>query len=166
MIYRFRDCACPGTPHDGKDGRDDGDTVTFRPRLSFAAGVKALRLIFTGDEPAAVNALPVYLTEGPEAWNLVDASGRPVELTHEALETLPFADQYEIGDQGDTLYGGEVVGPLLRRMSKSSETLPTTDTSPDPSPSSPPPQQLPTPFYSPSTAASPTTSETDTPSPN
>lgn len=130
MIFRFRECACPDKPHDGKDGRDDGDTVTFRPRLSFAAGVKALRLIFTGDgEPAAANALPVYLTEGPEDWNLLDERGKSVPLTPEALEALPFADQYEIGDQGDTLYGGEVVAPLLRRMSKSSETSPTTSSS-------------------------------------
>ena len=162
--FRFRDCACPGTPHDGKDGRDDGDTVTFRPRLSFAAGVRAMRLIFSSDgDPAAANALPVYLTEGPEAWNLVDGGGRPVELTHEALEALPFADQYEIGDQGDTLYGGEVVAPLLRRMSKSSETSPTTSSSPDPSTSSPTPLRRPKRSSSPSSDESPTTGETATP---
>lgn len=164
MIFRFRDCACPGTPHDGKDGRDDGDTVTFRSRLSFAAGVRALRLIFSGDgDPAAANALPVYLTEGPEDWNLVDGGGRPVELTTEALEALPFADQYEIGDQGDTLYGGEVVAPLLRRMSKSSESSGTTDTSPTPSPSSPSPRSQRKPSSSPSSDESPRTGETDTP---
>ena len=126
--FRFRDCACPGTPHDGKEGRDDGDTVTFRERLPFAAGVKALRLIFDGETDAA-NALPVYLVEGPEAWNLLDNAGRPVPLTKEALEALPFADQYEIGDQGDTLYAGEVVAPLVRRMKKSSATSPTTTSS-------------------------------------
>lgn len=122
MIFRFRDCACPGTPH------SEGDTVTFRERLPFAAGVKALRLIFADGEPSAANAMPVYLTEGPEDWNLLDERGKPVPLTPEALEALPFADQYEIGDQGDTLYSGEVVAPLLRRMSKSSETGPTTST--------------------------------------
>lgn len=162
--FRFRDCACAGTPHDGKDGRDDGDIVTFRSRLSFSAGVAALRLIFSGDgDPAAVNALPVYLLEGPESWNLVDGGGRPVELTSEALEALPFADQYEIGDHGDTLYGGEVVGPLLRRMSKSSETSLTTATSPDRSPSSATPPPPPAPSSSPSSDESPTTGETATP---
>jgi hypothetical protein len=138
--FRFRDCACPGKPHDGKEGRDDGDTVTFRPRLPFSSGVKALRLIFSDTETAAANALPVYLTDGPEAWNLVDERGQPVPLTPEALEDLPFADQYEIGDQGDTLYGGEVVAPLLRRMSKSSETGPTTTSSRRRSPRSPRPR--------------------------
>ena len=162
--FRFRDCACAGTPHDGQNGRDDGDIVTFRSRLSFAAGIRAMRLIFSGDgEPAAANALPVYLTEGPEAWNLVDGGGRPVELTHEALEALPFVDQYEIGDQGDTLYGGEVLGPLLRRMSKSSETSPTTDPSPDPSASSAKPRPRRTPSSPPSSDESPTTGETATP---
>lgn len=130
MQFRFRDCACPGTPHDGEDGHDDGDIVVFRPRLPFAAGVEALRLIFDPDtETHAANALPVYLREGPESWNLLDEHGKPVPLTREALEALPFADQYEIGDQGDTLYGGEVVAPLLRRMSKSSGTSPTTSSS-------------------------------------
>lgn len=161
--FRFRDCACPATPHDGKDGRDDGDIVTFRPRLSFGAGVKAMRLIFSDGDAAAVNALPVYLTEGPEDWNLVDGGGRPVEISREALEALPFADQYEIGDQGDTLYGGEVIGPLLRRMSKSSETLLTTESSPVPSPSSPTPPPPRKRSSSPSSDASPTTGETDTP---
>lgn len=127
--HRFRDCACPGKPHDGKDGHDDGDTVTFRARLPFASGVEALRLIFDPDkETHASHALPVYLRDGPEAWNLLDAKGEPVPLTREALEALPFADQYEIGDRGDTLYGGEVLAPLLRRMKKSSATGPTTNT--------------------------------------
>jgi hypothetical protein len=127
--FRFRDCACPGTPHDGKDGHDDGDTVTFRDRLSFAAGVEAVRLIFAGSgDPSAMSAMPVYLREGPLAWNLVDARGEAVPLTADALEALPFADQYEIGDQGDTLYSADVIAPLLRRMKRSSATGPTTDT--------------------------------------
>jgi hypothetical protein len=121
--FRFRDCGCPSKPHDGKDGRDDGDYVTFRSRLSFPSGIEALRLILDtpGDETShAVNALPVYLRDGPESWNLLDGDGKPLPLTKENVEALPFADQYEIGDHGDDLYGGEVLAPLLRRMSKSS----------------------------------------------
>lgn len=126
--FRFRDCGCPNKPHDGKDGRDDGDTVMFRPRLPFTAGVDALRRILDtpGDtEGHAVNALPVYLLEGPEAWNLVDQAGNPVPLTHAALNELPFSDQYEIGNHGDDLYGGEVLAPLLNKMKNSSKTGPT-----------------------------------------
>lgn len=127
--FRFRDCACANKPHDGKDGRDDGDTVTFRERLPFAAGVEAISLIFGGKKPVAINAMDVYLFEGPESWNLLDGSGRAIELTREALEALPFEDQYEIADQGDTLYRDAVVAPLVRRTKGSSKTGPTSGTS-------------------------------------
>lgn len=120
---RFRDCACPGTPH------PEGDTVTFRPRLPFEAGLEAIRLIYADPTQGnASKAWPVYLREGPLSWNLLDEDGDPVELSREALEALDFADQYEIGDKADDLYGGQVLAPLLRRMKTSSGTGRTSDT--------------------------------------
>lgn len=142
--FRFRDCGCPGKPHDGKDGRDDGDYVTFRPRLPFAAGVAAVRLIFDtpGDtESHAVNALPVYLEEGPESWNLVTGSGEDLPLTKQALNDLPFVDQWSIGNHGDSIYGGEVLAPLLQTMKKSSGNGRTGGTSQPRSPRSAKPPQ-------------------------
>lgn len=127
--FRFRDCGCPNTPHDGKDDRADGDTVTFRERLPFAAGVEAISLIFDGKTPKAMSAMDVYLFEGPESWNLLDERGKPVPLTREAIEALPFEDQYEIADHGDDLYRDAVIAPLVRRTKASSATGPTTATS-------------------------------------
>lgn len=112
---RFRDCACPGTPH------AEGDTVTFREALPFDANVAALAAIFSGEgDPVSSKAWSVYLHSGPLKWNLLDESGEPLPLTREALDALPFADQYEIADHGDTLYGKVVLAPLVRRMKSSS----------------------------------------------
>lgn len=117
---RFRDCACPGTPH------AEGDTITLRERLGFDANVAALSAIFSGDgEPVSSKAWAVYLHEGPIKWNLLDEHGEPVPLTREALDALPFEDQYEIADHGDTLYGTVVLAPLVRRMKSSSASGPT-----------------------------------------
>jgi porin len=49
QAVRFRDCTCPGTPHDGRDGADDGDIVYLRPVLGFAAGAEALRMMGASD---------------------------------------------------------------------------------------------------------------------
>ena len=128
LTVKFRDCACPETPH------PKGDTVTFRERLSFDAAARAVAAIYSGEgvHGMSQNAFSVYLHEGPVAWNLVDDKGAPVELTEQALDDLPFADQYEIADAADTIYAGTVLSPLVRRMSKSSAIGPTTDSSPTP----------------------------------
>lgn len=124
LTYRFRDCSCPGTPH------PNGDTVTYPPKLPFDVAAQVIGLIWNvGDVPTAQNAFPLYL-KTPVSWNLVGENGAPVPLTEEALDALDFADQYEIADYADTLYRGTVLSPLVRRMSRSSETGPTTATSP------------------------------------
>lgn len=128
---RFRDCACPGTPH------PNGDTVTFKPKLSFDENVAALSAIFAGDGPSNANkAWGIYLHAGPVAWNLLDEDGEPVPLTREALDALPFEDQFEIGDRADDIYGETVLTPFRRRMSESSSSGPTTGSSRRPSRSS------------------------------
>lgn len=116
LTHRFRDCACPGTPH------PDGDTVTYPERLTFDQNVMAVSAIFEGDGgPHANKAFRVYL-HSPLAWNVVDADGKPVPLDVDSLE---FADQYEIADYGDTLYAGTVLAPLLRRTAALSKSGPT-----------------------------------------
>lgn len=119
---RFRDCACPQTPH------PDGDTVTYHERLSFDASTRALKAIIRGGGDASA-AWEVYLFDGPESWNLVDSAGRPLALTHDALEALPFEDQYEIADHADTVFGEQVLAPLVRRMNLSSKPTRTPSTS-------------------------------------
>jgi hypothetical protein len=122
---KFRDCACPNTPH------AKGDTVTFRERLPFQANVDAVSAIFSGDGDHNINkAWEVYLHQGPVAWNLVDAEGEPVPLTREALDALDFADQWEIADRADDIYQGTVLAPLVRRMKESSESGPITESPP------------------------------------
>lgn len=119
LTNRFRDCACPGTPH------PEGDTVTYKANLGFDASARAIGAIYEGGQPLIRNAFSIYLHEGPVAWNLVDEDGKPVPLTEEAIDALDFADQYEIADYGDTLYSGTVLSPLARRTKQSSETGPT-----------------------------------------
>lgn len=120
LTHRFRDCACPGTPH------VKGDTVTFHEKLGFDANVAAVAAIFNGEGEANVTkAWQVYLHHGPVSWNLVDDDGDPLPLTREALDALPFEDQWEIADRADDIYQGTVLAPLVRRMKQSSETTPT-----------------------------------------
>ena len=122
---RFRDCRCPGSPH------VKGDTVTFHERLPFHANVAAVAAIFNGDGEANVTkAWEVYLHEGPAAWNLIDEDGSPIPLTREALDALPFEDQWEIADRADDVYQGTVLAPLVQRMKASSATTSTEDSSP------------------------------------
>ena len=121
--FKFRDCACPGEPH------PDGDTVTFRAELPFKANAAALLAIVASGE--ASGAMDIYLHHGPESWNLVDEDGEPVPLVADALDALPFPEQFAIANHGDTLYSETVISPLVRANAKSSETGPTGDTSQD-----------------------------------
>lgn len=131
LTHRFRDCECPGTPH------PNGDTVTFPKTLPFEMLARVIGAIYDSDhQPNIRNAWDIYLFEAPVSWNLLDEEGDPVPLSREGLEALPFADQYEIADYADSLYRDTVLSPLVRRMSRLSETGPTTDGSRTRSPSS------------------------------
>lgn len=127
---RFRDCACPNTPH------PEGDIAELRPYLDFPGGAEALRsithivtVIEEGEEVQATQLIPVeqwpehlvpvYLRRGVVSWNVVDEDGRPVPL--EALADLRWEDAYELGDKADDLYGGQVLAPLVKRISTSSK---------------------------------------------
>jgi hypothetical protein len=123
QAVRFRDCQCPGTPHNGIDGADDGDIVYLREHLGFAAGAEAYRKITDciwetkGDIGKAMELMaevvgPVYLREGPLAWNVVDEDG-PVPL---AAVDLPFHEALPIVDAASALYTTEVSSPLAKRM--------------------------------------------------
>ena len=117
QAVRFRDCTCPGTPHNGRDGADDGDIVYLRDHLGFAAGAEALRrVIESGGDVALISELvgPVYVRKGPLSWNVVDERG-PVPCTEDALSALPFHEAYEIVEKADLLYTMEVISPLVKR---------------------------------------------------
>lgn len=120
---RFRDCTCPGTPH------DEGDIAYLRPYLDYPGGAEALAsvtnvaedgstsLADVGEWPERIG--PVFIRRGVVEWNVVDENG-PVPVTREALEALRWEDAYELADRADDLYGGQVLAPLLRRMPTSS----------------------------------------------
>ena len=115
---RFRDCTCPGSPHDGRDGADDGDIVTLRPHLGFSAGAEALRKIIESD--GDVNRVaelvgPVYIREGVTGWNVTDESG-PVALDIDLILD-DYALAYPIAEAADDLYSEAVLAPLVARMS-------------------------------------------------
>lgn len=135
QAVRFRDCTCPGSPHNGEDGADDGDIVVLREHLGFAAGAEAYRKmtetieIVDGKLEYAQEKMselvgPVYLREGPISWNLVDERG-PIPLTKQALETLTFVEALPIVDRADDLYSMEVASPLVKRTAALSGTTPT-----------------------------------------
>lgn len=126
---RFRDCGCPGAPH------DDGDWVEMRPALGFAAGAEALRMMAAalvvvaptgggpdGRDPIVDNSRademvgPVYVREGVKSWNVVDEDGSPVPVDTELLLS-DYSWAYPIAEAGDDLYSGAILAPLLRRTS-------------------------------------------------
>ncbi len=139
---RFRDCACPGTPH------PDGDIAELRPYLDYVGGAEALASVTAYDDdgnsrlrdisewPEHIG--PVFIRRGVVAWNVEDEDG-PVPVTREALEALRWEDAYELADRADDLYGGQVLAPLVKRMSKLSKAGRTNGSTPRPRKSSPKP---------------------------
>jgi hypothetical protein len=134
---RFRDCQCPGTPHNGKDGADDGDIVYLRPVLGFAAGAEAVRMLGeamivvsptgggpSGQDPIVDNSRsgelvgPVYIRAGVTGWNLVNEDG-PVPLDVEVL-LANYTWAYPIAEAADDLYSQALIDPLLKRMNGTS----------------------------------------------
>ena len=133
LDVRFRDCTCPDTPHDGRDGADDGDIVTMRPSLGFAAGAEALRLMMEsivvisatgggedGTEPVLDTSRttelvgPVYVRAGVESWNVVGDKG-PLPFDAESILSV-YAWSYPIVEKADHLYSEGLVNPLALRM--------------------------------------------------
>lgn len=102
--------------------------MTFRNVLPLAGGVAGISAMV-----AAANELgdgmnnialagyvfPVYLAHGIDSWTFVDANGEPVPLA-DGDKVLPFGVKYEIADAADDLFGGEISGPLVKMIERSS----------------------------------------------
>lgn len=142
LTVRFRDCECPGSPHNGADGADDGDRVTMRQHLGFVAGAEALRMMGEatiivavtgggedGTEPildtSRVNELlgPVYIREGVASWNLVDEDG-PTDYDAEVI-LGNYSWGWPIIERADELYSEVITRPLAQRMNALSKSGPT-----------------------------------------
>ena len=116
-------CLCPGSPH-------DSDSVTFKERLGFRDasnirnGVRVLdRASLERTVEIATALTEGYLLYGIESWTLVDAKGKAVPVSPDAVAEylLPHIDvAIPLGDLADDLYGEQVIVPLLQRGSTSS----------------------------------------------
>lgn len=126
-------CVCPPR---GDAPQHEQDTITFRERLDFRAGLTIRRAIGIAkdDDPnlEAAEVLAIltehYLIHGIESWTLKDDKGKAVEVTREAIRAFlaDYPDEaMEAGDTADDLYAEQVLLPLLRRASNSSQPSPT-----------------------------------------
>lgn len=121
------DCPCLGTPH-------ESDTVTLRDRLDFRT-VTTIRKSMTevetedpkvrfAERMAAVTEF--YMLMGIEQWTLVDAHGKPVPVSHQAVRDLwETVDVLPISEAAEDLYNPVVLLPLVKRASISSPPTPT-----------------------------------------
>ena len=155
------DCICP--PKADGAPRHDHDTVTLRERLDFRS-VTAIRhgiSLLERDEGTYVSEVLAVLTEGYvlhgiESWSLVDAKGKPLPLSRQAIRETILADievASVVGDAADEMYGPTVLLPLLQRASRSSQGTPTAPSTSPPTGSSRKPR---TPSKQSSTTSSPT----------
>ena len=128
---------CPCPPKASGEPRHDQDTVTFRDRLDFRAGMvirKALDIVRTEDEGAgAAEVLAAmsehYMLEGISAWTLTDDKGKRVEVDKPAIRR--FINDHDelvfehLVDVVDDLYKEQVLFPLVRKAQASSQPSPT-----------------------------------------
>lgn len=125
ISIRVGDCLCTDTPHDGLEGRDDGDIVYLDPQLSLEGGLAANAALATfGDDQAALEReLGLsYILGGVGDWNFLDG-GKPIPLTPSNIRrALPWgAGGRVVAEKANELYFNEVVGPLVERARKLSE---------------------------------------------
>lgn len=125
---RVRDCACPGSPHNGQDGTDDGDYVYLRPVLGYQGGLAVLaalgRIPLRADGTMdlgelSVGVSPLYIEHGAVGWNFTNGTGETVPFDAQVLLD-DYSLAYPIGERADELYGEAVLRPLVSRTSKSS----------------------------------------------
>lgn len=128
-------CTCP--PKANGEPRHATDSVTFRDRLDFGAGMiirKALMIVRTEDPDAGAAEILAamsehYMLQGIEAWSLVDEKGKPVEPDKAAIRR--FLNDHDelvfehLVDAADTLYAEQVLFPLVRKASSLSQPSPT-----------------------------------------
>ena len=128
------DCVCPVKP-DGSARHPGGDTVNLREKLDFRSALHARNTVILlrqeGVEDVAeilASLTEVYLRVGIESWTLVDAKGKAVPVSRDAVRD--FMDAHPdaattIGDEADEKYSEAVITPLVVRASKSSPPMPT-----------------------------------------
>lgn len=129
-------CICPARP-DGEQRHPDGDTVALRDVLDFRTTTvlrQSVKWLKTEDPEATVPEVLAMLTEAYlvhciESWTVVDAKGKAVGPSHQAIRDLllPTDSAAIVGDVADSLYSERVLLPLLAQGSTSSPPSSTSD---------------------------------------
>jgi len=158
------ECVCPARP-DGQTRHPDGDTVRLRDRLGFRDALSTRNSIVASQQEDArvagfdlmATMTEAFLLVGIESWTLVDAKGKPVPVSRDAVRAF-LDDHIEeamiVGDEAITGYYDRYIAPLVDRASKSSPPTPTEDSTSPKNGSSPRPRKR-------SRPSSITTSQTD-----
>ena len=138
-------CLCPPNAA-GEVRHPAGDEIALREHLDFRAALTARNtMVIARREPDATVAdvlaalTETYLLVGIESWSLVDAKGKPIEVTKTAIREHLFSRPdiaMEVGDAADELYFQAVIAPLVARASASSPPTPTAESISAPTPSS------------------------------
>ena len=115
IAVRFRDCECPGHPHNGT-----GDLAYLAPKLPYQGGLEARGNVLEAlgnPKFLAELWLVTFVKHGVTGWNLLDEDGEPVNLD---INTILADYDYAapIGDKADELYGDTVSRPLVQRLRK------------------------------------------------
>jgi hypothetical protein len=124
-------CICPGSPH-------EQDTIYLRPKLGLSGGVALQGLLlrtikespqlgFDADLLGGIMS-EGYLVNGIVGWTLVDEDGQPVPVTPQTIGNkllLDFEVAEPIASMADDLYYEPVLAPLLKKLSISLQTSPT-----------------------------------------
>jgi hypothetical protein len=113
-------------------GIEEGLTVYLSPRLRWAH-VRAIKLELAVEKERVGGTLTVgeiigllsegYILYGIAAWNLKDADGKEIPVTHETVRAEILGDEERaaiVGDRADDLYSQQVLIPLLSAGAKSS----------------------------------------------
>lgn len=134
-------CVCP--PKATGEPRHASDRVKLRDKLDLPRLLIANKtvVVLKAEDPYATTAdvlaalSEVYLYIGIEAWTLVDAKGKPLEVTKDNIRDRIIANPdvaFPIIEEADDLYTEAVVAPLVAKASSSSRDTPTDDsTSPE-----------------------------------
>lgn len=143
-------CLCP--PKRGEVRHLNGDTVTLADRLDFRTVTtirKSRNLITTEDDQirlAQRYALfsEFYMLLGITSWTIVDAGGRPVPVSHQAIRDILFTSDevLVVSEAAEEAYNAIVLYPLVERAEKVLHSSPPTPMDESISPTSTPPKPL------------------------
>lgn len=137
---RVGDCECAGHPHDGQEGRDDGDWVWLKPKVDLDLGlaIQAARgsAVPRNEKGELATVSPAvyfhliekamgmaYIAYGITRWNFLEDDGSPTPLSPDnAVRALPWDKGGSIvSDKADDLYSPAITAPLLARARERSE---------------------------------------------